>query len=30
MDQELESAQAYIESKNYDSAFTILHKIGNY
>ena len=29
MDQELETAQAYMESKNYDSAFNILHKIGN-
>ena len=29
MDQDLEAAQAYIEAKNYDSAFTILHTIGN-
>ncbi len=29
MEQELEAAQAYLESNNYDSAFAILHKLGN-
>jgi hypothetical protein len=28
MEQDLETAQAYIEAKNYDAAFNILHSIG--
>lgn len=29
MDQELEMAQVYMEAKNYESAFNILHPLGN-
>ena len=29
MEQELETAQAYIAAKNYESAFNILHPLGN-
>ena len=28
MEQELEMAQAYMEAKNYESAFNILHPMG--
>ncbi len=28
MEEELEAAQAFLESNNYDSAFSILHKLG--
>lgn len=29
MEQELEQAQVFMEAKNYESAFNILHPIGN-
>ncbi len=29
MEQELEVAQAYVAAKNYESAFNILHSLGN-
>ena len=28
MEQELETAQAYVAAKNYESAFNILHSLG--
>ena len=28
MDQDLETAQAYVDAKNYEAAFNILHTLG--
>ena len=30
MDQDLETAQAYVASKNYESAFNILHSLSKH
>jgi len=30
MEQELETAQAHLAAKNYESAFNILHSLGNH
>ncbi len=29
MDQDLETAQAYVNAKNYEAAFNILHTLGS-